>query len=476
MAVEIRVPPLGESLVDAVVGQWLKGEGDEVSRGETVVELETDKVNLDVTAEEDGVLSRIEKREGDVVTVGEVLGMVGGAALAANGAGAAAAAAPPAPSPDTAPTAPLATSADAPVVPPAGQSDVTVETLPVDHAAAAPDVPQVAAADALAAGRAAPAVRRLAEEHHVDLAAVAGSGPGGRVTREDVLMVAARQQAGTASAPAAPAAAAPVTPSPAQTPAAPIAAAPPAPAAPSLSPLPSSLPANGREERVRLSRRRQTIALRLVEAQQTAAMLTTFNEVDMTAVMAVRARRKEAFKERHGVGLGFMSFFTKASVGALKAFPQVNAELQGDELVLKRYYDVGVAVGVEEGLVVPVVRDADRKGFAAIEREIGELAAKARDGKLALAELQGGTFTITNGGVFGSLLSTPILNTPQVGILGMHAIQQRPVVRDGEVVVRPMMYLALSYDHRVVDGREAVQFLVRIKELLEDPETLLLEG
>jgi 2-oxoglutarate dehydrogenase E2 component (dihydrolipoamide succinyltransferase) len=227
---------------------------------------------------------------------------------------------------------------------------------------------------------------------------------------------------------------------------------------------------------VRLSRRRQTIALRLVEAQQTAAMLTTFNEADMSAVMDLRARRKETFKERHGVGLGFMSFFTKASVGALKAFPRVNAEIQGDELVLKKFYDIGIAVGVEEGLVVPVVRDADRKSFAEIEREIGELAVRARDNKLSLAELQGGTFTITNGGIFGSMMSTPILNAPQVGILGMHAIQQRPVARDGEVVIRPMMYLALSYDHRIVDGSEAVQFLVRIKELIEDPETLLLEG
>ncbi len=225
-----------------------------------------------------------------------------------------------------------------------------------------------------------------------------------------------------------------------------------------------------------MSRRRQTIARRLLEAQQTAAMLTTFNEVDMSAVMEIRTRRKDAFKEKFGVGLGFMSFFTKASVGALKAFPAVNAELQGEELVLKKYYDIGIAVGLDEGLVVPVVRDADRKSFAEIEREIGELAARARDNKLGLAELQGGTFTITNGGIYGSLLSTPILNTPQVGILGMHAIQQRPVARDGEVVIRPMMYLALSYDHRVVDGRAAVQFLVRIKELLEDPETLLLEG
>jgi len=225
-----------------------------------------------------------------------------------------------------------------------------------------------------------------------------------------------------------------------------------------------------------MSRRRQTIATRLVEAQQTAAMLTTFNEVDMTAIMALRAERKEAFTKRHGVGLGFMSFFTKAVVGGLKAFPRVNAEIQGDEMVLKRHYDIGIAVGAEEGLVVPVVRDADAKSFAEIEREIGALAAKVKDGTLALSDLQGGTFTITNGGIFGSMLSTPILNAPQVGILGMHNIQQRPVARDGEVVIRPMMYLALSYDHRIVDGREAVQFLVRVKELAEDPTTLLLEG
>lgn len=225
-----------------------------------------------------------------------------------------------------------------------------------------------------------------------------------------------------------------------------------------------------------MSRRRQTIARRLVEAQHTAAMLTTFNEIDMSAVMELRKRRRDPFKERHGVGLGFMSFFTKAVVGALKAFPRLNAEVQGDEIVLKRRYDIGVAVGAEEGLVVPVLRDADRKSFAAIERDIGELATRARENRLTLAELQGGTFTITNGGTFGSLLSTPILNTPEVGILGMHKIQERPVALKGEVVIRPMMYLALSYDHRIVDGREAVQGLVRIRELLEDPETLLLEG
>jgi 2-oxoglutarate dehydrogenase E2 component (dihydrolipoamide succinyltransferase) len=234
--------------------------------------------------------------------------------------------------------------------------------------------------------------------------------------------------------------------------------------------------ANGREERIRMSRRRQTIAARLVEAQQTAAMLTTFNEIDMTAIMDLRAARKDAFKEKHGVGLGFMSFFTKAVVGALKAFPRVNAEVQGDEMVLKRYYDIGIAVGTDEGLVVPVVRDADRKTFAEIEKNIGELAVKARDGKLEISDLTGGTFTITNGGIYGSLLSTPILNAPQSGILGMHAIQQRPVAKSGEVVIRPMMYVALSYDHRIVDGSEAVRFLVRVKELAEDPTSLLLEG
>jgi 2-oxoglutarate dehydrogenase E2 component (dihydrolipoamide succinyltransferase) len=438
MPVEIRVPPLGESLVDAVVGQWLKGEGESVSRGETLVELETDKVNLDVAATEDGVLSRIERQEGDVVTVGELLGTLGEGAGASNGAQ----------------SAEAATEAKAEPAPAAVKTtDATAEPAGAEPAAAADP----------SGGRAAPAVRRLAEEHHIDLSRLAGTGPGGRITREDVLGAAAPQAAAPAPE-AQPAASesvsAPATPAPAQQ-------APPS--------APTEADPRG-EERIRLSRRRQTIATRLVEAQQTAAMLTTFNEIDMTAVMELRAQRKEAFKERHGVNLGFMSFFTKASVGALKAFPQVNAEIQGNELVLKRYYDIGIAVGVEDGLVVPIVRDADRKSFAEIEREIIELATRAREGKLTLPELLGGTFTITNGGIFGSLLSTPILNTPQVGILGMHSIQKRPVVVNDEIVIRPMMYVALSYDHRIVDGREAVQFLVRIKELLEDPTTLLLEG
>jgi 2-oxoglutarate dehydrogenase E2 component (dihydrolipoamide succinyltransferase) len=462
MAVEIRVPPLGESLVDAVVGTWLKQEGDSVNRGDSLVELETDKVNLDVTAEEDGVLARIERREGEVVTVGEVLGLVSGS----NGASA--------PAPETA-TATTAAAAPTPPPTPAAETPPIVATAP-PAAPAPPAVTTPAAAeedaDGAGGGRAAPAVRRLAEEHHIDLNTVTGTGPGGRVTREDVLIVAARQ-----AVQAAPTA---TTPIPAQphAPDAPPASAP--TAVPSPGPAPTSeaamVSADRREERKRFSRRRQTIANRLVEAQQTAAMLTTFNEVDMSAVMDLRARRKEAFKEKHGVNLGYMSFFTKAVVGALKAFPEMNSELQGDELVLKKYYDIGVAVSTEEGLVVPVIRDADRKTFAEIEQEIAALATKAREGKLALSEIQGGTFTITNGGIYGSLNSTPILNVPQVGILGMHAIQERPVARDGQVVIRPMMNLAVSYDHRVIDGATAVQYLVKIKQLIEDPETLLIEG
>jgi 2-oxoglutarate dehydrogenase E2 component (dihydrolipoamide succinyltransferase) len=470
MPVEIRVPPLGESLVDAVVGQWLKGEGDTVARGETVVELETDKVNLDVTAPDDGVLAKIDQAEGAVVKVGDLLGTVGdgaGATASTNGAAAQ-------------PQAAASTQQAVPQPQAQAQQPATAPATPTalpydrDYSADVPERPTAAGqppADQLpvsagdnGSGRAAPAVRMLAEEHGIDLAGLSGTGPGGRVTREDVLAAASRPQAAAPSAqPAAQPAPAAQAPAATQTPRPAVASA--------VSPA-----GDPREERVRMSRRRQTIATRLVEAQQTAAMLTTFNEVDMTAIMALRAERKEAFTKRHGVGLGFMSFFTKAVVGALKAFPRVNAEIQGDEMVLKRHYDIGIAVGAEEGLVVPVVRDADAKSFAEIEREIVALAGKAKDGTLALSDLQGGTFTITNGGIFGSMLSTPILNAPQVGILGMHNILQRPIALNGEVVIRPMMYLALSYDHRIVDGREAVQFLVRVKELAEDPTTLLLEG
>lgn len=417
MPVEIRVPALGESIVDATIVQWLKQPGEYVDRSEPVVELETDKVNVEIPADQAGTLQEVLHAEGETVEVGDLLGTI------LEGA---------------APAAP----AEAPA-----EEESAAQPAPAEQPASAPE-PEPAAAGGHRAG---PEVRRLAAERGVDLASVTGSGPGGRIMPQDV------KAAETAPTPP-----------------------PPAPATPATAPAPAvEMSPNGhegREERVRLSRRRLTIARRLVEAQQTAAMLTTFNEVDMSAVMDMRKRRRESFQEQHGVKLGFMSFFTKASVGALKAFPEVNSELDGEELILKHYYDIGIAVGVEEGLVVPVLRDADRKSFAEIERDVRDLGTRARDNKLTLDELRGGTFTITNGGVFGSLLSTPILNVPQVAILGMHKIEERPVVVDGEIVVRPMMYLALSYDHRVVDGSGAVQFLVKIKELLEDPERLLLEG
>jgi 2-oxoglutarate dehydrogenase E2 component (dihydrolipoamide succinyltransferase) len=305
-----------------------------------------------------------------------------------------------------------------------------------------------------------PVARRLAEEQGVDWAQVKGSGTNGRITKQDIENYLQQQdKVEEATATAVPEAKAMPQPTPAK-----------------AEPAETETARDGREERVRLSRRRRTIAQRLVEAQQTAAMLTTFNDIDMSAVMELRQRRQESFQKRHEIKLGFMSFFVKAAIGALKSFPRLNAEIEGDEMILKHYYDIGMAVGAEEGLVVPVIRDADRKSFAQIEQEIREFAQKARDNSLSLADLRGGTFTITNGGVFGSLLSTPILNLPQVGILGLHRIEERPIARQGEVVIRPMMYVALSYDHRIVDGREAVQFLVRLKELIEDPEALLLEG
>ncbi|CAN5759688.1 2-oxoglutarate dehydrogenase complex dihydrolipoyllysine-residue succinyltransferase [soil metagenome] len=420
MSIEIRVPSLGESIVDATIVQWLKKPGEQVNRNDPLVELETDKVNVEVPAEQAGVLESISRDEGDTVEVGELLGVI------LEGA-----------------------TAEAPGEE-AEETEEATAAEPVSETREAEPEPVAAAAGAHRAG---PEARRLANERSINLDDITGTGPGGRIMPQDVLQY---------------------QPSAAEAPAEEQAPAAPAPAAP------AEIGPNGRggdrEERVRLSRRRQTIARRLVEAQQTAAMLTTFNEVDMSAVMDLRARRRDDFEERHGVRLGYMSFFTKAVVGALKAYPEVNGELDGDELILKHYYDIGIAVGAEEGLVVPIIRDADRKSFAEIEREIRELAGKVRDKKLDISELMGGTFTITNGGIYGSLLSTPILNTPQVGILGMHKIEERPVVVDGAVVVRPMMYIALSYDHRVVDGQGAVQFLVKIKELIEDPETMLLEG
>jgi 2-oxoglutarate dehydrogenase E2 component (dihydrolipoamide succinyltransferase) len=428
LAAEIHVPELGESVADATVGRWLKQEGEAVKSGEALVELETDKINFEVEAEQDGVLESISKGEGETVNVGEVIGTLG----EGNGA---------------APEEPEEAEEQEEEQPRAETEQPEAEEAGSEETNGHREVED-------GGFRASPSVRKLAQEYEVDLAEVSGSGSGGRITREDVERLIREQSrpAGKTEEPE--------RDGKADTQAAPAQAA-----------------EDGRpEERVRVSRRRQTIAQRLVESQQTAAMLTTFNEADMSAVMELRKRRKDAFQERTGARLGFMSFFTKAAIGALKAFPKVNAELDGSELILKKYYDIGVAVSTDEGLVVPVIRDADHKNFAEIEQGIADLATKAREGKLTLEDLRGGTFTITNGGIFGSLVSTPILTMPQVAILGMHKIQERPVVVEGEVVVRPMMYLALSYDHRVIDGAEAVSFLVRIKELIEDPESLLLEG
>lgn len=419
MASPIVVPELGESVVEATVGSWHKQVGDRVNVGDIVVELETDKVNVEVGATVAGVIASIERQPGDDVKIGDVLGQIDPQGAAQ------------------------------PVVP--TQPEKATEKTPEKVAAAPQAEPKPVPA-------ATPVARRMAQAEGVDLAQVAGRGPGGKVTKENIQSHLAQQQKESQPEPQ----------KPAQTSA----------LAPQSSPLTSlfTRPDAEREERVKMSRRRRTIAKRLVEAQHAAAMLTTFNEIDMSAVMALRQRHQDAFTKREGVKLGFMSFFTKAVVGALKAFPQLNAEIEGDEIIMKHYYDIGMAVGAEEGLVVPVIRDADRLSFAQIEKQIKELAERVRQGTLALADLAGGSFTITNGGIFGSMLSTPILNPPQVGILGLHKIQDRPIALNGEVAIRPMMYVALSYDHRIVDGREAVQFLVRVKELMEDPEQLLLAG
>ncbi|WP_379128188.1 2-oxoglutarate dehydrogenase complex dihydrolipoyllysine-residue succinyltransferase [Paenibacillus sp. sgz500958] len=431
---EIKVPDLGESISEGTIYKWLVKEGDTVGQGDVLAELETDKVNLEISAEEDGVISSILRQAGENVAVGEAIGIIGSAGSAGGG------------QPQAAPPAAEATAQASPAPAAAGNGAAAP--------AAAPEGPGAAGE---AAAVASPGARKLARERGIDLGEVSARDPIGRIAQADV-------KDHGAAVPAAPAPSAPV----------------PAPPAPQAKPAAAKAPhpEDGKAtERKRMSRRRLTIASRLVEAQQTAAMLTTFNEVDMTAILDIRKRRKDNFKEKHDVGLGFMSFFTKAVIGALKAYPLLNAEIDGEDLLIKKYYDIGIAVAAKEGLVVPVVRDADRLSFPQIEREIGELASKARNNTLSLAELQGGTFTITNGGVFGSLLSTPILNTPQVGILGMHKIQLRPIALDEERTAnRPMMYIALSYDHRIVDGSEAVSFLVKVKELLEDPEALLLEG
>jgi 2-oxoglutarate dehydrogenase E2 component (dihydrolipoamide succinyltransferase) len=443
MAVEIKVPELGESVVEATVARWLVSEGDTVKAGDAVVELETDKVDLEVRATTDGVLGAILVQEGTDVQIGDVLGTINGGAAAESAQA----------------ETPEETQSEGG----RPEKETPAESKPAPSAEDEAD--EEADEEAVAAGgeRITPVAKRMAQEEGIDPGAISGSGAGGRVTRQDVERH-LRGREGQAVEPAQEA-----EPQPKQ------AAPPPSRAGESAQSI-FQRPNTEREERVKLSRRRRTIAQRLVEAQHNAAMLTTFNEVDMTAVMEIRRRRRTSFEEAFGVRLGFMSFFTKAVIGALKAFPQVNAEIDGDEMILKRYYDIGIAVGAEEGLVVPVLRDADRMSFAEIEKKIRELAKKSQDGTLSLSDLQGGTFTITNGGVFGSLLSTPILNPPQVGILGLHKIQERPMVVNGEIVVRPMMYMALSYDHRIVDGREAVQFLVKVKEFIEDTEQLLLEG
>jgi 2-oxoglutarate dehydrogenase E2 component (dihydrolipoamide succinyltransferase) len=513
MSVNIVVPEMGESIVDARVAKWLKNEGEPVSAGEALVELETDKVDVEVAAPKAGVLEKIAHGKGDDVKIGDVLGTIGdsvskgspeaepappaaagptssprpaGAPLSlGSGAGPAlgeqgrlgGAEAPAAPREDSessnagarasgggapakgeAPAAPRedsessnagarASGGGAPAkgeAPAAPREDS--ESSNAGARASGGGAPRAINKDAAAT----PSARKLAREEKVELSSVKAGGP--RVTKSDVEKTLAKPAAEGSSGGS-------------------------APSSIGASGAPSPRPqAPRREERLRMSKRRATIARRLVEAQQTAAMLTTFNEVDMTAVMSLRERQKQTFKDKHGVGLGIASFFVKATLSALHQFPRLNAEIQGDEMVLKQYYDIGVAVGAAEGLVVPVLRDADRLSFAQIETGIREFARKAGDGTLTLDDLRGGTFSITNGGVFGSLMSTPILNPPQVGILGLHTIKDRPVGVNGEIVLRPMMYTALTYDHRIVDGAEAVQFLVRIKQLVEDPGVLLIES
>ncbi len=411
MATEIRVPALGESVTEATIGRWFKKPGELVRADEPIVELETDKVTLEVNAPASGILAEIIAKDGETVGVGALLGQIG----------------------DGAAVAPL-------------KAETKAETKPV----APPPSPAPAAAPVPPHEMpASPAAAKIAADHGFDPAVVEGSGKRGQVLKGDILATIAK------------------LPAPAPTP------------APAPAPLPLRTPApviaEDREERVPMTRLRQTIARRLKDAQNTAAMLTTFNEVDMTQVMALRARYKDAFEKKHGAKLGFMGFFVKACVGALKEVPSVNAEIDGPDIIYKNYYHLGVAVGTDKGLVVPVVRDCDKLSVAAIEKTIAGLGQSARAGQLKIEEMQGGTFTITNGGVYGSLMSTPILNAPQSGILGMHKIQERPVAIGGKIEIRPMMYLALTYDHRLVDGREAVTFLVRVKEALEDPARLVLD-
>lgn len=426
MSNEIRVPTLGESITEATIAQWYKKPGEAVAMDEPLCELETDKVTIEVPAQSAGVLAEVLAEEGATVEVGALLGSIG----AGDG------------------------SAPAPVAEAAPKAEAAPEIPAETPAEAAPAAAPAPAANIDTSGL-SPAARRVVEEHGLDPAQIAGTGKDGRITKEDA-MNAAQNPAASAPAPAPAAATIPAS-------------------------TPASIPAvpradqSVREERVKMTRLRKTIAARLKESQNTAAQLTTFNEVDMGALMQLRRDYKELFEQKYGARLGFMSFFVKACVTSLREIPAVNAEIAGDEIIYKNYVNMGVAVGTEKGLVVPVVRDVQDMNLAQIELAIAEYGMKARDGKLAIDDLQGGTFTLSNGGVYGSLMSTPILNTPQSGILGMHKIQDRPMVVNGEMVVRPMMYLAMSYDHRIVDGKEAVTFLVRVKECLEAPERMLLD-
>lgn len=436
---DIKVPELGESISEGTIAKWIVSEGDTVQNGELLAELETDKVNLEINAEESGVITSIVKQEGDTVTVGEVIAQLGEASEA-----------------ESAESQEKQSKADSPAAENAAEKNQQPQQK--EQSKQKEDLNDTDAQPGKAPlMNATPAARKLARERGIDIQELSRQNPAERLSVEQVKQIDTQK----------PASKAPDTKHSSKS---------------GSGASTGSAPSEGnndsdRMERIPMSRRRQTIAKRLVDAQHNAAMLTTFNEIDMSAVMNLRKRRKQSFLDQNDVKLGFMSFFTKAVVGALKKFPLLNAEIDGTDILQKKYYDVGIAVSTDQGLVVPVVRDADRLGFAQIEKEISEFAKKARDNKLSLKDLQGGSFTITNGGTFGSLLSTPILNAPQVGILGMHTIQTRPVAIDEERMEnRPMMYVALSYDHRIVDGAEAVQFLVAVKKMIEDPETLLLEG
>ena len=429
MTTEIRVPTLGESVVEATVGQWFKQAGEEVAADEPLVELETDKVTVEVPAPSAGILSEIVVKEGDTVEVGALLGTI------ADGDGAV--------------VVPVTKAAEPKPVDPAPAPQPAPAAAAPTEPVALKREPHIRAEIAPTSMPPSPAAQKLLEESGLTVDRVTGTGKRGQILKGDVI--------------AATAAAETLRETPRE-------AKPPAPARAPVTPDDAS-----REERVRMTRLRQTIAKRLKDAQDTAAMLTTFNDVDMSHIIQLRKEYKDDFQKRHGVKLGFMGFFVKACVQALRDIPAVNAEIDGDDLVYKNYYHIGVAVGTERGLVVPVIRDADRMGLAEVESTIADFGMRAREGKLGLAEMQGGTFTISNGGIYGSMLSTPILNAPQSGILGMHRIEERPVVRDGQIVARPMMYLALSYDHRIVDGKEAVTFLVNVKDSLENPARLILD-